>query len=464
MIRTLAITLLVLPALLTARPALGHPADEVRQVSLEVSIDDDAVVQHVRLPLSYALNTIFNGLPLARYRELAPGEAELLLAQAMAEHNPVVIDGVTVLPIIRNPRVEGFTPDQPTAALPGAYLLMAGALAFEASYATLGQPPQTVSLTWRMIVPERAAAATSPTAPAGAEADNPGLVTATIAAQGKAQLAVFSATEPEHIWHNTMQLNPVSLQIAPAPAPTGYRVPVLAMVVVFVAGVATFFIRAVRVSVLVLCAGIGLSLIFTLTQVGSIHIQREPTPPPIPEAERAREIFTVLHRNIYRAFDYTDESAIYDALAQSVEGAELAVIYNDVYQSLILRDQGGAVCKVQDVRIDKAQVLDEPIAGEPAGYKVRCTWEVDGLVQHHGHTHARTNRFSAIYTLAPRQGEWRIIATDIIEQQRTDDGNQTLEDLFNLPPPPEVQDTPEVGNPPEVGNAANDSDGGRGED
>jgi len=436
MIRTVVIMLLILPALLTARPALGHPADEVRQVSLEVSIDDDAVVQQVRLPLGYALNTVFSGLPLARYRELAPVEVELLLAKAMAERNPVVIDGVTVLPIIRDPRIEGFTPDQPIATLPGAYLLASGALAFEASYATLGQPPKSVSLTWRMIAPERASA----TAPADATDPSSGLVTASIEADGKAQLAVFSGKEPEHIWHSTLQLNPVSLQISPAIAPAGYRVPVGAMAVVFAAGVSTFFIRSARVSGLVLCAGIGLSLVFTLMQVGSVHVRNTPTPPPIPEADRAKEVFEVLHRNIYRAFDYTDESAVYDALAQSVDGPELAVIYNDVYQSLIMRDQGGAVCKVQDVRVQEADVLNVPVEGEPAGYKVKCTWEVDGLVQHHGHTHARTNRFAAIYTLAPRRGEWRIIATDIIEQQRTDDGNQTLEDLFDLENPPEADD------------------------
>ena len=426
-------TILLLALLLSALslPALGHPADEVRQVSLQVQIDDQAVVQQVRLPLGYALETVFNGLSLAGYRRLEPGSAELVLARAMGELNPVVIDGVTVLPVIQAPRIEGFTPAVPVATQSDAALLQSGALAFEASYATLGRPPQTVSVTWRMIAPERPAAVLG-SAGEGEGGANNGIVAASIGGSRRGQLALFTEKEPEHIWHSKVQAGPVSLQIPPQVKPPSYRVPVLAMAVVFVAGVATFFVRSVRRSLVVLGSGVGLSLLLALTQVGSIHVERSSPPPVTPPAERAEEIFTVLHRNIYRAFDYTDESAIYDALAQSVDGPELAVIYNDVYQSLILRDQGGAVCKVQDVRVDEAQVLDEPVDGEPAGYKVRCTWEVDGLVQHHGHTHARTNRFSAVYTLAPRGNEWRIIATDVIEQQRTDDGNQTLEDLFDL--------------------------------
>ena len=38
------------------------------------------------------------------------------------------------------------------------------------------------------------------------------------------------------------------------------------------------------------------------------------------ESEKATDIFTQLHKNMFRAFDYHSESQIYDALARSVEG------------------------------------------------------------------------------------------------------------------------------------------------
>ncbi|MEM1356104.1 MAG: hypothetical protein AAGH88_14610 [Planctomycetota bacterium] len=419
----------VLLAVLIAWSAMSHPEDEVQQVQLEVTIDQAAVVQQARVPLAYALETVYEDIELWRYNRMDPGEAGVLLANAMARLNPVRVDGVEVLPVIKNLRLEGFTPDIPVATLGNSELIRSGVLAFEAHYTTLGQRPQAVSLTWRMIAPERADAVLGTEDSGESQA---GVIAASLRVDGKAQLAVFSEREPEHIWHSAVRFNPVSLTIAPETPARGYRLPVLGMVVVLAAGLATFFIRSVRVSAAMLCGGVGLSLVLVLTQVGSIQIDREPEPTPVPPSDEARAIFTVLHRNIYRAFDYTDESAVYDALAQSVDGPELAVIYNDVYQSLVLRDQGGAVCRVQDVRVESAEVLGGPVDGEPGGYRVRCTWEVDGLVQHHGHTHARTNRFSAVYTLAPRNGQWRIIGTAVQQQARTDDGNQTLEDLFDL--------------------------------
>jgi hypothetical protein len=159
-----------------------------------------------------------------------------------------------------------------------------------------------------------------------------------------------------------------------------------------------------------------------------------------PSSDEALAIFKSLHRNIYRAFDYTDEGAVYDALAQSVDGPMLETIYNDVYQSLIMREENGAVSKVVRVEIDEAKLTSKfdsaestPPDEELGSFVVRASWQVDGLVTHFGHAHKRTNAFEAVYTVAPRAAGWRIVEVDILEQRRIDDGGLSAEEPVEAP-------------------------------
>lgn len=427
---------LVLIAALLAGPCRAHPADEVRQVSLSVKIDEQSVTEDIRLPLAYALGNVLDGVSLSEYRRLDPAAVENTLAAMMVELNPVAIDGIVVRPVVRDVRLESFAAIQPISAFAEAELLASGALAFTAEYATLGKP-RTVSLIWRQIVPERKAPVVGligDTAGGGGE-NNPGLVVASIEADGKATLAVFSAKEPEHVWHSGAAIEPPNLTAAPMPEPARVWIAVLPLVIALVGTVVAYRIKKLGLSLVALSVAFGLAGLSVVFRIGYVPVGMTAAGLQPPAEDEAIEVFTALHRNIYRAFDYTDESAIYDALAQSVDGPELEEIYNDVYQSLILRDAGGVVCKVQAVRIDEAELLPKDENDTTRSFRIRCVWEVDGLVQHHGHTHARTNQFEAIYTLAPRYGQWRIVETDVVEQQRADDGKQTLEGLFDLDEP-----------------------------
>ena len=53
-------------------------------------------------------------------------------------------------------------------------------------------------------------------------------------------------------------------------------------------------------------------------------------------------------RNIYGAFDAASEDEIYDLLATSVDTALLDELYGEIYESLILRSEGGAVCRIEE--------------------------------------------------------------------------------------------------------------------
>ena len=149
----------------------------------------------------------------------------------------------------------------------------------------------------------------------------------------------------------------------------------------------------------------------------------------LPTEAEALAIFEPLHENIYRAFDYTDESAVYDALSQSVDGELLAGLYDEVYRSLVLQEEGGAVSKVTAVRHDRMDVGEIGLVGPEGrvGFRLECQWQVDGAVYHWGHAHTRTNEYVAEYTIHAGESGWRIAASQPIEQRRVD--AQPLGDL-----------------------------------
>ena len=140
----------------------------------------------------------------------------------------------------------------------------------------------------------------------------------------------------------------------------------------------------------------------------------------LPSSSEAEQIFLPLHANIYRAFDYTAESDIYDALAQSVDGPLLDTLYNQVYRGLIMQEEGGAVSRVMAVRpvelaVESIGIL--PDDGRP-GFDVLARWQVDGKVTHWGHSHERTNEYQARYTVLQTDQGWRIGGSQVQEQLR----------------------------------------------
>ena len=135
--------------------------------------------------------------------------------------------------------------------------------------------------------------------------------------------------------------------------------------------------------------------------------------------EETAQVFKVLHRNIYRAFEQGgDESAIYDTIAQSVDGKLLDATYQDVYQSLRLRDDENAVCQVESVRYNDITLEDK--------WHVRARWTVTGTVSHNGHRHRRRNVYEAIYQIAAVDEQWRLVAVELIDHQRQATATQDL--------------------------------------
>ena len=136
-----------------------------------------------------------------------------------------------------------------------------------------------------------------------------------------------------------------------------------------------------------------------------------------PELADTDQIFEQLHTGAYRALDFGTEDRIYEALNQSVDGPLLETLYLQLRESLQIREQGGAVARVRAVEYDDGQqaVLSE--SAEWPSFRYRSRWTVSGTVEHWGHVHERRNQFAALFSVEPRDGQWKITGMQIEDQQ-----------------------------------------------
>ena len=131
-------------------------------------------------------------------------------------------------------------------------------------------------------------------------------------------------------------------------------------------------------------------------------------------AARAALAQTLL-RNIYRGFDYRNESDIYDALAQTVAGDLLTDLYLKIKQGLVVQEQGGAVARVQEVKVTRSEAAPGKAEG---GFVQRITWQVSGAIEHWGHVHTRVNEYTADLGVTPQGGAWKIVSMKVFRQSQ----------------------------------------------
>ena len=133
---------------------------------------------------------------------------------------------------------------------------------------------------------------------------------------------------------------------------------------------------------------------------------------------QSQQLLQALLKNVYRAFDFRDESDVYDKLALSIEGDLLTDIYLQNRKSFAVQKAGGAQAKVKEVDIQHAQA--ERQAGDITTYAIRGQWTATGTVGHWGHVHTRRNQYDAIVTVKADQGDWKISGLELLEEQRID--------------------------------------------
>ncbi|MFK5923012.1 MAG: hypothetical protein QM496_12605 [Verrucomicrobiota bacterium] len=221
--------------------------------------------------------------------------------------------------------------------------------------------------------------------------------------------------DPILVWKNFLK-NPTDsslIELTPPPARAQISIP-LTFVLAFVL---TFWLmrRQTRHSKL---RRVAWGVVVTLAVLTLLPLSWIPIPSPFsgesnqtPEQNDA--VAQGLLRNIYRSFDYREESDVYDALEQSVSGELLTTVYLEVQKALQLKNQGGASTKVKEVELIQSEV--QPAE---AGFVTRCQWTVLGSVGHWGHIHQRKNRYDAVLTIQAVDGVWKLTTMELKDEER----------------------------------------------
>ncbi|MGB5279600.1 MAG: hypothetical protein WBP02_20900 [Gammaproteobacteria bacterium] len=134
--------------------------------------------------------------------------------------------------------------------------------------------------------------------------------------------------------------------------------------------------------------------------------------------DESKTIMHSLLKNIYRSFDFRDESDVYDKLALSVQGDLLEDIYLQNRKSFAIKRAGGAQARVNEIEILEADA--EPLSSEGKRFSFKAKWTAQGSVGHWGHVHTRKNYYDALVKVQIMGGYWKIISLELLEEKRID--------------------------------------------
>jgi hypothetical protein len=414
---------IVLLALLLAfaRPAAAgslHPQDGPH-AELEIEVGDDRVTVRI------GMNLVFLDYLVESHREvpdrIAPSELRALaprLEEYFAGRCAIEADGVRLRPRIerlaRNDPDESLLPLFPRSGLRGLRKIR-----FELEYPFV-PPAREVGVTWTCFPPNEL----SPYEP-----KPPLVIAAEFTAEGRRRPIEFRIDEPEFRFHASGGGIDATLDAVPRPAAAlgavvrkerGTRIALVSGL----AAVALLGLAAARGGRGGLRRLGGVAAAAAALGAAGLALRVAPAT-GLPDAAAAREIFLPLQRNLYRAFDYTEERSIYDALARSVDGPLLEDLYLSIRRGLVMEEEGGAVSRVRELRPVEVAVESIGVAADAGGaerpaFTVRCRFELDGRVTHWGHSHDRTIEYLVRYSIGERDGVWKIADAAVIEQRRID--------------------------------------------
>lgn len=237
-----------------------------------------------------------------------------------------------------------------------------------------------------------------------------------IKAEGVVEQVIFSASDPTVEWHPSHLT--IDERLAPVPVPTTFEratFPALSAGLAL-AGIVLGLALARRHG---LRAVVAVGGVFLVMAAVTLRTGRVPIGEVEVSEDRLLEIFRPLHANVYRAFDYSSESDIYDALARSVSGPMLEELYTQIHRGLVQAENGGSVGRVTRVDLDEAKVTGFEAKGTPS-FTVEAYWLVEGTVYHWGHSHPRETVYHASYTVAAEDDRWRIVESQVLSSVNRD--------------------------------------------
>lgn len=410
--------------MLIALPAKADPQDGPH-ADLRITITDT----DVRYVLGMNLNYVDAVAPTQReFGEVVdPSEEEAVreaVLKFLLDKNSVSIDGVAVRGVVENYELIRLGRENlklfPKTGM-GALTRFDVVISYP-----FKSSPEHVAMTWTDF----------PEDTLSAEMEAPGserpkmILLALVKAEGVVEQVIFSESDQTVDWHPSHMT--VDDRLAKVPAPTSFKrttLPAASIgVVVFgVALIGAVWVRTKKAIVAVFSVGLPAAVLaIALRDVGHVPIGEVEV-----SDEQLLEVFRPLHANVYRAFDYSAESDIYDALSRSVSGPMLEELYTQIHRGLIQAENGGSVGRVTRVDLDEAKLVGFDPEGTPS-FEVEAYWLVEGTVYHWGHSHPRETVYHATYTVAVDDGQWRIVESDVMSSVNRDPSS------VGLPPPGEA--------------------------
>lgn len=412
-----------------------HPQDGPH-ADLRVAIEDRLVRFSVGVNLVFLDETIDTSREAIS--ELSPAEADRVMETFRAfliEQAPCEINGEPVEPVFE--RIEIFTDPDPGMI---AIFQKTGARALiRATVIMRYDAPQqvdTVDLTWPAYPFDQLAEEME-----ASSAVRPRMYfEAVLTAQGKSEPAKFTHAEPTLRWSRSDADAPDPLLSLPEPAvasPSGgmWLMPGifvgLALVALgfgFVHGSRASKSRAILIAVAL--------LVTALIHPFAIAPRTQGPAQALLSDDDAQRVLRTLHESMYRAFDYTAESDIYDRLAFALQGELLGELYEQIRLSLLQAEEEmkvGVVTGLQPIETSIAAIDLASETPEGLGFDATHRWRVDGTVYHWGHSHTRAHIYEARYRVTHTPDGWRFTDHQLLSQQRIDpsDGS-VIEDAGSI--------------------------------
>ncbi|MFK7758571.1 MAG: hypothetical protein AB8C13_01345 [Phycisphaerales bacterium] len=409
-----------------------HPQDGPH-ADLRVAIEDELVRFSIGVNLAFLDETV--DVPREALNELSLEESNRVLdafRDFLVEQAPCRINGQQIDPVFEH--LEIFTHPDPgmIAIFPkmGARALIraTAVMRFDAPSSA-----ESVDLTWPsypldLLAEEMEQAGSS----------KPRMYfEVVLTANGKTKPARFTSAEPTLRWSsaNTDSLDP----LLTLPDPVAFQAPAsLSRVPVILIALAALSIGyglfrntsptwkgVLTVVTIIFATGI----VHHFTTTNNQHSSAQ----TVLSEDDAKRVLNTLHESMYRAFDYTSESDIYDRLELALQGDLLSDLYEQIRLSLLQADEEMKVGVVTGLEHIHTSIRDIDLASESPlglGFEALHSWRVDGTVYHWGHSHTRAHVYEAHYRVSYTPDGWRLTEHELRSQQRIDPNDGTsLKDL-----------------------------------
>ncbi len=339
------------------------------------------------------------------------------LMEWLSEENPVLINGQTVSPEF--PRIDFYSLNlSDFANRPEAepVSMASGRIGVIMSYPAEDDFVREASVSWNKFY--------------SAVTRIPAVVVTPAGELQRFEFSRFNEAEDNvFAWQCPEEMLPQSPTAVAAVLPADHRLPIsLSGLVLLILTLPAALIAGRRRRLLVAAGMLALAGICWSTETTLVTVQNPLRPPDELSAEEAGRVLQQLHSGMYLSLSFGSESRIYDALAAGIDGPLLEELYLQLLETLRVREQGGAVARVQEVSMDSPAKLERSAAAAAVawpGFQCEATWTVAGTVEHWGHIHERRNRFDAVFSVEPRDGHWKITAMEI-QGQKQESARTTL--------------------------------------